>query len=47
MLIEDVTDVGRLANLIASNLGLKIVEAQKILATADPLSALEKFIHYC
>lgn len=42
MLIEDVTDVGRLANLVASNLGLKIVEAQKILATADPFERLRK-----
>jgi ATP-dependent Lon protease len=42
MLIEDVTDVGRLANLVASNLGLKIVEAQKVLATADPFERLRK-----
>jgi len=42
MLIEDVTDVGRLANLVASNLGLKIVEAQKVLATSDPFERLRK-----
>lgn len=42
MLIEDITDVGRLANLVASNLGLKIVEAQKVLATADPFERLRK-----
>ncbi|RDB36423.1 endopeptidase La [Spirobacillus cienkowskii] len=42
MLIEDVTDVGRLANLVASNLGLKIVDAQKVLATADPFERLRK-----
>ena len=42
MLIEEVFDVGRLANLVASNLGLKIVEAQKVLATADPFERLRK-----
>lgn len=42
MLIEDVSDVGRLANLVASNLGLKIVEAQKVLATSDPFERLRK-----
>lgn len=42
MLIEDINDVGRLANLIASNLGLKIVEAQKVLATSDPFERLRK-----
>jgi ATP-dependent Lon protease len=44
LLMEDVFDPGRLADLIASNLGLKIKEAQKILATLSGLNRL-KLVH--
>ncbi|WP_161597574.1 endopeptidase La [Fluviispira multicolorata] len=42
MLLEDVTEVGKLADLVASNLGLKIVEAQKVLATIEPFERLRR-----
>ncbi len=35
LVLDDVTDPGRLADLIASNLGLKVSDAQKVLETAD------------
>ncbi|MFN8369017.1 MAG: LON peptidase substrate-binding domain-containing protein [Bacteriovoracaceae bacterium] len=42
MVLEDITDPGRLADLIASNLNLKVDEAQIILETVDPLERLQK-----
>ena len=44
MVLEDITDPGRLADLVASNLGLKIIDAQKVLGTLDSLSRL-KAVH--
>ncbi len=35
LVLDDVTDPGRLADLIASNIGLKITDAQKILETVN------------
>jgi ATP-dependent Lon protease len=42
MILEDVTDPGRLADLVAANLGLKVGEAQSILAIANPVERLRK-----
>lgn len=40
MVLEDIQDPGRLADLIASNLNLKVTEAQKILEIIDPVERL-------
>ncbi len=40
LVLDDVTDPGRLADLIASNLGLKVADAQKVLETHDPKQRL-------
>lgn len=40
MVLEDIQDPGRLADLIASNLNLKVSEAQKILEILDPVERL-------
>lgn len=40
LVLDDVTEPGRLADLIASNLGLKVGDAQKVLETLDPKSRL-------
>ena len=40
LILDDVTDPGRLADLIASNLGLKVADAQRVLETADPKQRL-------
>ncbi|MFY7992907.1 MAG: endopeptidase La [Bacteriovoracaceae bacterium] len=40
MVLEDIQDPGRLADLIASNLNLKVGEAQKILEILDPVERL-------
>ncbi len=45
MVLEDVKDPGRLADLIASNLGLKVFEAQSTLEIFHPLDRLRR-IHY-
>jgi ATP-dependent Lon protease len=45
MILEDVSDPGRLADLVASNLGLKVHEAQSILAVQDPGERLKKVYH--
>jgi len=37
MVLDDVTDPGRLADLVASNLGLKMSEGQSLLEIHDPL----------
>lgn len=41
LVLDDVTDPGRLADLIASNLGVKVAEAQKVLETNDPKERLK------
>lgn len=41
-LIENLEDPGRLADLVASNLGLKVETAQEILETIDPVERLRK-----
>jgi ATP-dependent Lon protease len=40
MVLDDVTDPGRLADLVASNLGLKMSEAQSLLETFDSLTRI-------
>jgi len=40
MVLEDIQDPGRLADLIASNLNLKVAEAQKVLELFDPVERL-------
>lgn len=40
LVLDDVTDPGRMADLIASNLGLKVSDAQKVLETNDPKKRL-------
>lgn len=42
MILDEVTDAGKLADLIASNLGLKVNEAQEILETTDVFQRLQK-----
>lgn len=42
MILEDVTDPGRLSDLVAANLGLKVFEAQGILAVVSPIDRLRK-----
>lgn len=46
MILEDVVQPGRLADLIASNLGLKVSEAQTILSVSNPVERLQK-VHAC
>ncbi len=42
VVIENLDEAGRLADLIASNLGLKVDQAQEILELADPVERLRK-----
>lgn len=42
MVLEDIQDPGRLADLVASNLNLQVAEAQTILETLDPVERLHK-----
>lgn len=42
MVLEDIEDPGRLADLIASNLNLNVSEAQTILEVLDPIERLQK-----
>ena len=42
MVLDDVGDPGRLADLVASNLGLKVQEAQAILETVDHKERLKR-----
>ncbi len=42
MILEDVNEPGRLADLVASNLGMKVQEAQAILAVHQPLDRLKR-----
>jgi len=41
LVLDDVSDPGRVADLIASNLGLKVSDAQKVLETEDPKARLK------
>jgi len=42
MVLEDINEPGRLADLVASNLNLHVAEAQLILETLDPIERLNK-----
>ncbi|MBT3585114.1 MAG: endopeptidase La [Halobacteriovoraceae bacterium] len=42
MVLEDIKDPGRLADLVASNLNLHVAEAQMVLETLDPIERLHK-----
>jgi ATP-dependent Lon protease len=42
VLIENIEDPGRLADLVASNLGLKAEQAQELLEQTDPIQRLKK-----
>jgi ATP-dependent Lon protease len=42
VIVENMQDPGSLADLIASNIGLKVEEAQRLLETVDPLVRLRK-----
>ncbi len=42
MVLDDIIDPGRLADLVASNLGLKVSDAQSILETSDSVERLKK-----
>lgn len=46
MVLEDVTDPGRLSDLVAANLGLKVHEAQSILAIYNPSERLKAVHRY-
>ncbi|HVK60395.1 MAG TPA: endopeptidase La [Bdellovibrionales bacterium] len=41
LILDDVSDPGRLADLIASNLGLKVTDAQRVLETSDAKQRLQ------
>lgn len=41
LVLDDVADPGRLADLIASNLGLKVADAQRVLETPHPKERLQ------
>jgi len=42
LILDSINDPGRLADLVASNLGLKIEESQQILEIVDPIERLNK-----
>ncbi|MBI5562151.1 MAG: endopeptidase La [Deltaproteobacteria bacterium] len=42
MVLDNIQDPGRMADLVAANLGLKIEEAEAILEILDPVARLEK-----
>jgi ATP-dependent Lon protease len=46
MVLDNIHDPGRMADLVAANLGLKIEEAQSVLDTLDPVKRLEKVNEY-
>lgn len=46
MILEDVSDPSRLADLVASNLGLKVSDAQRILSVQNPLDRLRRVHQY-
>lgn len=46
MVLSDIQDPGRLADLVASNLGLKVSEAQHVLETHEPYQRLRKIYEH-
>ena len=42
MILEDIKDAGRLADLVSSNLNLHVTDAQAILETLDPMERLHR-----
>ncbi|MDB5038735.1 MAG: ATP-dependent proteinase [Bacteriovoracaceae bacterium] len=42
VVLDEISEPGRLADLVASNLGLKVDESQNILETLDPIARLRK-----
>lgn len=42
VVLDEITEPGRLADLVASNLGLKVLESQSILEVYDPVDRLRK-----
>ncbi|HLA50740.1 MAG TPA: LON peptidase substrate-binding domain-containing protein, partial [Thermodesulfobacteriota bacterium] len=46
MIIETVNDPGRLADIVAANLGLKVEDAQNILEIIEPAKRLERVSEY-
>jgi len=46
VIVENMQDPGSLADLIASNIGLKVEEAQRLLETVDPIERLKKVNEY-
>ncbi|MBI5286120.1 MAG: endopeptidase La [Deltaproteobacteria bacterium] len=46
MIIENIQDPGRLADLVVSNLGLRVEDAQSVLETLDPIQRLKKVNDY-
>jgi len=42
MVLDNIIDPGRMADLVAANLGLKIEESQSVLETLDPIARLVK-----
>ncbi|HET6419419.1 MAG TPA: endopeptidase La [Geobacteraceae bacterium] len=46
VIVENMQDPGSLADLIASNIGLKVEEAQRLLETLDPVERLSKVNEY-
>lgn len=42
VVLDEISDPGRLADLVASNLDLKVTESQSILETIDPVARLRK-----
>jgi len=46
VILENIQDPGSMADLIASNLGLKVADAQQLLETVDPITRLTKVNEY-
>lgn len=42
VILENIQEPGSMADLIASNLGLKVTDAQQLLETVDPITRLTK-----
>ncbi|MCX6112880.1 MAG: endopeptidase La [Proteobacteria bacterium] len=46
LVLEEIKDPGKFADIIAANMGLKIIEAQEVLEIADPVKRLYKVNDY-
>lgn len=46
MVLEDISDPGRISDLVAANLSLKVQEAQSVLAVTTPLERLRKVYNF-